>query len=863
MTDLRADHKVSINNVIYPVDDWDITQYGRNLTTRFGPGGDYDWRAGLGYGYLYSNGIDASGTRLRLAPKRVTLAVPELTEKHGSFAEVPKPVSLSPVSVVSSAEVEGATTNLTVALDAGTAADRMVVVTVHVDDLATTDYNDPATDFPTYAGVRMALRETSTTGTPGYMVFYLTNPTSGSNNIIYPNSGTKDVIVHGVSLSGVLSVDPFGNFMEATGTWTSPGTNEPATTATASDFSLLLTGVSWALNGTDTPTIAAAGSNHTLLQTDTLNGTGDDIGGAVGWRPASEDGTSTWNLTGSSTAAWKAYAVGILPAATGTFIYTFEDEYAHKHTYSGTATAAGTITEITDPVRNVNGEGAGRPEWWYGRLYVPWGGSYPVTHLATVGATSDSWTDTDWYALELCTFQNGPTPEIAAAIFDDVEPAGTLDASPARLATASSSTVPLVATDFAVFGLIGDTTTEMSAVRHQGGFLFPIKEEGFYEIDTEQFGRLVGRELVRGNTDVENGKFTQVLGDLAIMPAQDGLWLYYMGREMVQAGFEQLAQEGVYPRLSNTGTGAYTMHDRRPYSPIICGKWIWWCHATTTETGATMASRVRQRSDPPGGDLVHHMLWDGDRWKGGFWDSQNHIWTKEATTVPANRGLTVLHTGADGSPNTATRRGEVSTTHTIEFPIDRPDEGRTVQFRAARVITENWDSDAPLTIKAFRDNENTADTYGSTITTSGLHVRNPSTTQMAAGTDDEKAERWIWSLSVATASTYQTSGTVMTPDPRVISLEIDYRTPQITRYTIPADNERLQKATPDLNYKAAQVALQGLMNYGPVTVLPPDQYGNDAFFGVGSSDEVIRVDERMTKNGRVFDCYVQSWQIDA
>jgi hypothetical protein len=850
-----TDKLVRINGINYPLLEWDVTQYGRDLEVTYGKGKDVDWTAGLGHGYVYSDGFDASLPELRLSPHRITLAVPEFTEKHGAFWEVPQPVASAVVTYQSSAKVKGNTANLTVALDAGSGDNRLIIVNVAVDSLATTDYDSPSADFPTYGGVRMALREVSATGSPGYMVFYLTNPASGSNSLVYPNSGTKDVVVTAVSLYNVLQVDPFSGFDEDTGTSLSPS-------STATGYSMTVGGVAYALRGAGDPTITASGANHTLRQSD-QQGVASDVGGAISTRPGTENGTMAYTLSAGANVAWKSWATSILPSSSGTFVYTAEDEYIHKHTATSTATAEGAITEVTDPVQYGGAEFAGRPEMWHdttsgtSHWYIPAGGSVVAKRLSTIGATADAYTNTDWYCIELCSFQDGATPELAAGYYYDTEAATTKPIARAniRLATTSDSTFTAVddGANWTEFGLIGNGTTDINAVVETGGFVLIAKEDCLFEIDRDQVARPVVPKLPLGNTDQENGKYTTMFGDICLYPRQDALWGYLVGRESAKIGVEALIEAGLIPLINDVDLSVSTLPNRRPYSPVLAGAGFYYCHATSTTTGATIYQRKRRDGDPPGLDWLCHMLWDGDRWKGGFWDSQARLWVKEATTVPANRGLTVFHTGADGSPNTATRRGDVSKAHYIEFPPVSPLPFRTTQLRAWEVTTANtWDATTSLELAIYLGSSGTLNDVGTAITSAGTHVKNPT-----VGTAD--TSEWYMPVLILTTNG---SYTPLTSDPHILRMRLVFRTPQVTRYTIAADNETIAQTTPNMNYKVAHQTLQRLMNQGPVTVSPPDQYGTGMTFGTDITAEVVRVDERVVRGNRVIDCYIEQWVIE-
>jgi hypothetical protein len=834
--------QIVLNGTRFPIlKDGDITQYGRDLEVTFGKGGDIDWTAGLGHGYTYSDGFDASLAYLRLSPHRITLAIPEYTEKHAGLFETPKPASAVTDMYVASAKVIGETANLTVSLNSGTGPDRMIVINVSVDTLATTDYDNPAADYPTYGGVRAALREVSSTGSPGYMIFYVPNALSGANDIVYPNSGLKDVVVTAVALQNVFQVDPFASVNETTGTSLAPS-------ATAAGFTLTVGGVAYALRGTDDPTITASGANHTLRQSDQQEGAGADVGGAISTRPGTEDGVMLYALSAGADVAWKAWAVPILQASNNTFIYSHEDEYIHKHTISSTALVEGAIAEVTDPVKPAAGtaEYAGRAFQWLGEWQVPAGGSAFVQRLATIGATSDTWTANDWYCVEATEFQDGATPEIAAGYYGDGGTIGTPAAN--RLATSADTALPITASSFTEHSLIRDKGLDINAVCETGGFVLIAKEDVASEVDRDQVARPVIPPLSKGNTDQENGKYATMWGDIWVIPMQSALWGYLVGRDAFKMGVESLIEAGLLPRVANSGVA--NILDRRPYSPVLAGASVYFCQATSTTTGATIYLRKRRAYDPPGGDFLMHMLWDGDRWKGGMWDSQARMIMKEATSIPADRGLTSFHTGADGSPNTATRRGDVGTAHKIIFPPITPTPYRTTQLRVFEIVTANtWDATTSLQVGAYRDEDDSVDAIGSAITSAGVSYLVPT-----IGTSDT-GERWVFELILTTSS----GGTPYLPltfDPHILRARAVFRTMQITRYTIPASNKLLAELGGELNYNTARKLLQGMMNQGPVTVSPPDQYGTGMLQGVNHSGEVVRVDERGDGEARVFDCYV-------
>jgi hypothetical protein len=219
------------------------------------------------------------------------------------------------VYVQDAQKTKGNTGPLTLTLNAGIEGDRAVLCQVAYDVLASTDYDVPASEYPTYNGKQMTLLQ-ATTGTPGYLLFYLCGE-SGSNTLSFPNNTSKDVVVTALSLYNVDQVTPFGAVDTDTGT----GSGNLTCSTASPRGGLSVGGIAYTLLSATTPTVTVVtldgafpvlgqpGSH--LIRVSDQQGLINDVGGALSTRWAQEDGTMNYNLSGVTNVAWKSWAVGV------------------------------------------------------------------------------------------------------------------------------------------------------------------------------------------------------------------------------------------------------------------------------------------------------------------------------------------------------------------------------------------------------------------------------------------------------------------------------------------------------------------------------------------------------------------------
>lgn len=831
--------KIAINGVGYPCAEYQVSEYSRDIEYEWGPNGiRWDW--GLGKSYLTSDGWDAtSPDRLRLSPGIISYNVPEFTQRNGSFYETDKRTGAVVYDATATTKGTGA---LSVAHTVtSSATNRLLVIAIAVDTLSAADY---AAGTVTYGGVACDWRESSTTGTLGWMIFYLAEggiANAASTTVAYSNPNGRSAVMHTISFSNVLQVDPFGNVAESTGTGTAVSTSVSALP------SWLILDIVASANAT-----ATVGADQTQRQND-IQGTA--VRAAISTQEATTSLAMTWTL--GSSVAWKHGAVGILPAQTQAVLFTADGEWVHKHTYDG----ATTISEVTAPVQTASAEYAGKFALWSGKLYLGAGSSVPA-YWITPGATTDTYTATNWYAVDLTTFQDAATPELAASDYDQtVHRIGV-----ASLATGTGSSGELALADFSTHGDIGDPGQAITAIVEVGGFIVVAKKEGLYEIDSQQIGRLI----VKVPPYWENGFGTIAIGDIVLYPTNSGLWLYRVGRDVSQQGIEVLD----LPRPTNTGLTSICLLDRRPVTPVQCGDWVYYAQVST-QKGAIIAARPRRGPDPPGHDFVQHMLWDTDRWNGGHFDFGGRFWMKGATAQPSTRDISLIHLNLDGSPSGSSYRGMTSTAHTIAFldgegQFVRPTPGRACQLRHCEVITANgFGASTSLQVGMYRDSVNAVTAIGSAITadTATNAAEFASTgkgyelypTPATVGTGDI-AERWIPVLTMTTNGDYAPAS----QDPWVLMFKAVWRTPQVYRVVIPADDLSLEPFGVRAN--TARKNLQRLMQRGPVDIDPPENYVDTGTFGTNWKGEVIRCDETWLTTeqggGRAIAVYIKRWVTD-
>ena len=819
------DETVKLNGVPYPCVGYTIGEHERELTFTYGPDGDFDWRHGIGPGYIYSDGWDATRRELRLSGTLRTQYIAGLTETHGAFLEYEKPQSDTGVTIEATAEGGGSGAEITIAIDCGTAANRVLFAMVAVDTLAAGDYDDHTAEFPEYNGVEMSL-ERDVTGTPGYLFFELVNPSSGSNNFVMPAIAGKDVAVTLLALSGVYQTESHGNINATSGSSGSPSANaNPA-------YKLAVSFLAYTGTGPDLPTVTPAVATP---QQEIVQNGASGVGCAL-MTLVPDALTETMAATLSPSTAWKQIAFGVLAATDDTYISVGNGEQIHKLSYDGTATVLGTITlEGTHEEPNANFGGRGVVAG--GQWYLPAGAGAEVQRLATVtgDGTADTWSDAGFYALEMCEFQNQAFPEIAATYFFDLSPGSTLtDLIRARLATVPTPLDDALATaldgaNFVEAGVVGEETSVLVSVAQNGGYLGLGKWEGFFEVDSEDvmrpvFGtrsKIAAQVGATGN-DTDSGRYVTPFGDGWFYPQLGTLWFSEIARDAYGVDPSSL---DLIPDIQNTGLT--TLKHRRPYSPVVVGKYIYYCLGTTT-AGAWMMLRPRQEGDPAGPPFVTHMLYDRDLWKGGFTSQAQHLWVKEATAVPADRGVTTLHLGLDGSPDTATRRGNTSDVMTIAFVPIRPFPNRDVQLRSWDIETANgFAATTSLQAQMYVDEDDSANNIGSAITADGVTTLVPT-----VGTNDE-GQRWIPVLQMTTNGSYAP----LTEDPWVLSMRLVFRTPQIIRIAIPLDEELLRAKAGDIDGVIREV--QRLLSRGPITVDPVEYSPGISLHGTPYEGEVV------------------------
>lgn len=173
-------------------------------------------------------------------------------------------------------------TSQTTAFDVGSGTDRFLYVWVLGDAAATTGISGI-----TYAGVSMTKLATHRVGTDrSFDVYYLVNPTSGSNNVVI-SRGVSGVIVSGfVAYNGVHQTTPIPSNTTFTDT--------TADTTVAENFTTTINN-SWAIIGMrdDTGRTITPGSGYTSRVTNVGSGVHlGDSGAAI-----SPAGVHTFNAT--------------------------------------------------------------------------------------------------------------------------------------------------------------------------------------------------------------------------------------------------------------------------------------------------------------------------------------------------------------------------------------------------------------------------------------------------------------------------------------------------------------------------------------------------------------------------------------
>lgn len=824
--------RIAINGVDYPVLGYDQIEQSRDLVVRIEPGGDIDWRDGVGPGYLYSDGWDATKQELRLAPTPVYKEVKEFTTKHGWGFEVPIPwsgiVVVGNKGTMTEVAGGGSVTYTNWTVPAGD--DRCLIFAVASASLSAGDF-DAVADYPTFNGIRMDFREAGpSTGGISYLLFYqfLGSGDAITGDIVYPNPGNDNVACGWINLTNVYQRDVFGNPHEAVGTAT------PATTgAWSDDYSLALTVLAIA------PTTVTAGSG--TKEVDVTSGTVQLV---IGTKLGSGAGEQQMSFTGAPK-DWAIAGLGILGSSFQNYCYLYDDEYIHKFQFTGTPRLLGTISELNTPYHVANGELGARPAYWNGAWKVPCGASADILSLDLVvsGSGADTWTPVQQggsglRAVELCVLQDSATPELVATYY------GNPNATANVIATA-----PEGGMTFTVWGTVGPNWQQNNSAIDVGGALYIGGSAGLLAIDVRQIARPVIELLPRGNVERENGKGTSLRGDIIFYPRSDGLWAHFINRENINIAPSQIPE---LVRLPNSG--APHIHDRRPWSPIVAGEWVYYSWSDFNEEGgAVMAVRVRKSGDRVSSRFVTHMLWDRYGFKGGFLDSQSNLWMKNGNIAGTYRGVEVMSLAASGSPDTLTRRGKASTVHTFQLPPIVPVKQRTTQLVAWEITTANVWTNSTLRLKMFRDSAASATEVGPSatpITAAGVYQKAPETW----GTNDT-AEQWVPQLELTTAAGYNP----ITEDPWVLRQKLVFRTPQRYRALIPMDDTDLSGLGLDA-FTARQLLERGLHKL--VTVDPPTTHEGSGLYGTPYTSEIDSVQETEQQGKRVLAVTLLRWVQD-
>ena len=826
-----------INSVKYPIAtdrdglQWRVVDVGEPVEKTW-----QNWSGGMGQteegrnGYFYSDGFDATREGvLRFYPHLKRLNNPILSQNHGYFFEALGAAATVTFDAGTRQSITAATSATISTHTIASQSNRLLMATTHT-----------ATGGPTavtVGGTPMTkLAEDTSQSGVRISVWYLLNPPAGTPSIVFTMNG---------SVTGSVAVDSFYNVNQttpfrSTGTKAAQSGTSASVTAVAvtgdmvfdaicvaTAGSSLVVGASQTINWTSNKNTINAGSSReagaasvTMSWTWTTSAAYATI--AVPIRPITQpyiycaDGDVIHKMTYDSD-------VGLAPviidsgtatsAAAGTLVDTGAnftgDENYHVRITGGTGSGqwrrisslTGTtqlnitpnwdITPSTDSTYQVvvslytASASYGQTAYFISKRYVAAGASVNVQRLDAVGTTTDTWADSGFVALHLCTFQKGATPMIAGA--KDTQTIGTASAAPTSALT--------------TLGTVGDTSTTITGLAETQGFLYVSKEDGLYELDPDGISRPVLIGLSRSNVDNQNGRYTLPFGDMIFYPAKSGWHRYLIGSGSRPAGIETIKG---FRRVANTGIAP--PKDRRVGWAVERGGFAYVAYNDTSSKSLLCQANLGQEP------LVWHSFKDTDLTKGAFIDSLNHVWLKGASSSEDLRDIMVFELAPDGSLDTQYRKGAISETYTIVFSEWTPSEGEQVQDRALEVeLSGGWSAQTSLQPQVYRNDGNDAESVGSAITAAGVTINNWTT-----GTTDTEY-RSFTVLQVTTGATY----TPLTSDPMVLRVRRKGRKPMIYRCVIPADRNVLDAY--QLTTDTVRKNLYRLQDQGVVAIQEPGQ----------------------------------------
>jgi len=869
-----------INGSPYPIAvdrdglQWRVIDVGGEISETW-----EDWSGGMGEcerksgrGYFFSDGWDATQQGvLRLSPTVQSLQSVALSTGHGYFFEAVGAGAAPTYDTDITGDTLGtAATSLTLGnLNVTTEANRLVLVFV---SSATQDIDIAAT--VTFAGQQCTRFSNCNRTGMSSECWYLVNPPSGNGaTVITLQGAASHLAASACSLYGVNQTTPITTGKTDSGS--DAAVSLILTGSTTNDLIVCGVGVAGAKT-------VAAGAGESLQWTDN-DGTNITTGGVTqagaaagvaltpSWTGAAafaaigvavKGGTATYHYCADASATyldsatgggciWKlrydsadgVTEVGGLAASTataGSTSTTLEDSTApfgeasayvnrivrltggtgagqyrriSAHTSSQLTVTAWETTPSTDTTYQildsywVSAATFGRPTYFISKWKVPCGAGKNTQELTTVAAplSLDTWTSkSEPDALHLTTYQKGSVAHIAGA--STANTVGSEDSADTALVTIGTS--------------IGDTSTSITDLIECQGFLFPLKEDGMYELDSDGVARLVDGGLSRANVDDSNGRTSSAFGDMIIAP-YNSLLRYQIGSGVIPIGQEELPN---FRRVENTGINPPL--DRRPVATARAGKYLYTCYNSETKSMLEQW-RLRTTGDPAGHEWLGHSVRDLSLSKGMFVDSQNRLWLKGADADNDLRAIQVIELDKQGGLNTQYRRGLISEVYTFYGDEWVPNDGDQVQLVADEIeLAGGWDAQASLQLQVYRDNGNTAESVGSAITTAGVTIRNWTT-----GTTDT-AYRVRPVLQVTTSATY----TPLAVDPVVLRRRIKARKPMIYRCVVDANDAVLQEF--GLTAEDARQTLYRLQDQGVINIAEP---GPDGPKTATFSAEIVRV----------------------
>ncbi len=244
-----------------------------------------DWSAGIGHlvddgrtpGMYYAAGLLGLRGELRPAPFKNTVTVGIDSAHHYQYFFEEALSNQTPVHDADSSGEDDAASTLTVAHTVASQPNRILLVWVSWDSLV-------APPTVTYNGTSMTQVTNVGHGTDSIItaLYYLLEPSTGTNDIVATISGSRNMVLIGTSFYKVSQSVPYHAVENSTGT----GTNIAVTGISSASDEIMLLG-----SATDTNTTITKDGAETLIKTEQT--VGNNVRATASYKAGSQSGSMT------------------------------------------------------------------------------------------------------------------------------------------------------------------------------------------------------------------------------------------------------------------------------------------------------------------------------------------------------------------------------------------------------------------------------------------------------------------------------------------------------------------------------------------------------------------------------------------